>query len=221
MADRSELSEFPSWITSTFEIQSNGTSDDRAKFARTTLKLLEAVDAGDSSVQWKIEADGTPLTALRRELSSLVVIGSGEGTSGVVQFLGERCVAESLPRPVFIDTSDVERGGLLFDAVRSAFTATTLLCVFSGEAMPDLLTAVALGAHTPTDREVVTFARSQRRTLPRAALALMASEATRHTLPTVVRGMRDALVTSDRLRAREEAWTRFGDTLKRVRGRAD
>ena len=60
MTNPSELADFPSWITGTFEIQSNGMLDQRATFARATLKILDAVAAGDSSVQWKIESDGTP-----------------------------------------------------------------------------------------------------------------------------------------------------------------
>jgi hypothetical protein len=215
MSDPSELSEFPSWITSSFEVQSNGAAD-RAKFAKSALRILEAVAAGDTSVQWKIEEDGTPLMALRRELTSLVVIGSGPAFHECLSFLTERCASEGIAHPRFLDTGDLERGALLFEVVRCAYTATTLLCAFDGKRIPDLLTAIALGAHTHVDKDEGVVVAGQRRIIARPALVVAAKDAQAYTVPGLVRGLRDALVTEDAGRASEEAWLRFLAVQRRI-----
>lgn len=220
MQDPRELDDFPTWLRS-FEIKSNGTAEEQSRLAHTALALVEAADAGDEGVQWRVDPEGHALTALRRELRQIAIVGSGEELAVARARLTERLQREGLREPLVVDTGDEARGARLFDAVRAAFPATVLLAVFSGRRSPDLLTSIALGAHTHQDTEEVYLgapgSTRRRRTMPRAACVLATEDAIAQTMPTtMIGGLRGSLVTPDTRRALDEAWEKFRDIKERT-----
>lgn len=216
MSDSERLNEVRTWITA-FEIQPNGRAEERAQLARSATQLVEALGAGDPSAHWEIGLGGASLREARRTLDSVTLVGSGTELPTLTRRLNDRLLAENYKPALVIDTSDTEVGGLLANTVWEAYRATVALVVLSGDRRSDLLSLIALGAHSCRKQDVKVPVRPRKyRTIPRRALVYGASGPAFDAIPSIVTGMKLALATSDPERAVEETVATFVTSSDRI-----
>ncbi len=176
--------------------------------------MTDAESLDDQMLSWSLDRSGEALMRLHPDVSSPSLIGSGRKFDEIASHLRSK-LSMSGQNLITYNTSDTTTGSQLYGALRFGRQATMLVTVFSGDHHPDLLTSVALGAHTAVDKEMLKVAGKQL-TLPRQVYAIVPAGLGEYA-PSLAKSLpsacwSDGAEAADRM---AEAYVKFRRKLRR------